>query len=65
MYGSSLGYSSSTLERIARWALDFTFDFAPAEMLSELAVWQCVVLEKTVLFLEHFGGDVLRYGSSA
>lgn len=37
MYGSSFGYSSSTLERIARWALDLTFDFAPEVILSGLA----------------------------
>lgn len=33
MYGSSLGYSSRTLERIARWALDLTLDFAPPDIL--------------------------------
>ena len=33
IYGSNLGYSSSTFERMARWALDLTFDFAPEVML--------------------------------
>jgi hypothetical protein len=36
MYGSSFGYDSSTLERIARWALDLTLDFAPEVMLRAL-----------------------------
>ena len=34
IYGSNLGYSSRTFERMARWALDFTLDFAPEVMLS-------------------------------
>lgn len=33
IYGSNLGYSSRTFERMARWALDLTFDFAPEVML--------------------------------
>jgi hypothetical protein len=41
MYGSNLGYSSRTLERIARWALDLTLDFAPEVMLLELA-WELI-----------------------
>jgi hypothetical protein len=40
MYGSSFGYSSSTFERMARWALDFTLDFAPGVMLGLLVFIQ-------------------------
>lgn len=59
MYGSSLGYSSSTLERIARWALDFTFDFAPAEILDIVSYTLCARCTDSSLFLEHSGGCVV------
>jgi len=64
MYGSSLGYVSRTLERIARWALDFTLDFAPEVMLLGFSIgFPCVRGSYVLLFLEHggrcVGGEVL------
>jgi hypothetical protein len=62
MYGSNLGYSSRTLERIARWALDLTLDFAPEVML-----WMLVTsvyaktLNLAILFLKHLCGSVKMY----
>jgi hypothetical protein len=39
IYGSSFGYSSSTFERMARWALDLTLDLAPEVMLRRISDW--------------------------
>jgi hypothetical protein len=58
MYGSSFGYSSSTLERMARWALDLTLDFAPPVMLRALIVVYRMSIRTDVLFFEHVGDCV-------
>ena len=49
------------LVRMARWALDFTLDFAPGVMLRGGVSWGGVGLGglgEGVLFLEHCGGCV-------
>jgi hypothetical protein len=47
IYGSSFGYSSRTFERMARWALDFTLDFAPEVMLSSCQLHPSNMTRKT------------------
>jgi hypothetical protein len=56
MCGSSFGYSSRTLERMARCTLDLTLDLAPEVMLAVLACELRVEFGVILLFLEHYGG---------
>jgi hypothetical protein len=57
--GSSFGYSSRTLERMARWTLDLTLDLAPEVMLAVLVCELRVDFGAILLFLEHCGGFVV------